>query len=215
MLYNAYEYNRVVASIQNFVANQVSSIYVHLIKDRLYCGNSHELQDIRCTLSHCYRQLCKALWPIAPYLIEESWSYYEPTGSAFHEETVQADKDWRNVQATQIVNAALDIKRIVNQQAGDVNSWHLSVGIKCCSLQQLEMLTALHGKLDVPIANTELCEILQVGSATVESQLDSSVDTALVRLQTLDSSLCPRCRRFTIVQQDICGRCSEILSTKN
>ncbi|TDG50256.1 hypothetical protein AWZ03_003161 [Drosophila navojoa] len=214
-LYNAYEYNRVVACIQNFIANQVSSIYVHLIKDRLYCGNKQELQDIRYTLTQCYRQLCKALWPIAPYLTEESWSYYEPTGGCFHEETVQAEKSWKNVQASQIVNEALDIKRLVNQQAGDVNSWHLAVSIKCCSPQQLEKLTALHGQLNVPVANSELCEILQVGSATVESELDSSMDTAKVTMKTLDATLCPRCRRYSIVEHAICGRCSEILSDKN
>ncbi|XP_064548348.1 isoleucine--tRNA ligase, mitochondrial [Drosophila montana] len=215
-LYDAYEYNRVVASIQNFIANQVSGIYVHLIKDRLYCGNNQELQAIRYTLSHCYRQLCKALWPITPYLIEESWSYYEPTGSAFYEETVQADRDWENVQASQIVNAALDIKRLVNQQAGDVNSWHLAVHIKCGSPQQLEMLSALHGQLNVPIANSELCEILQVGSATVQTPLDAATDTAMVTLQTLSAPLCPRCRRFSVVEpeQEICKRCSGILSDK-
>lgn len=204
-----------MACIQNFIANQVSSIYVHLIKDRLYCGNKQELQDIRYTLTQCYRQICKALWPIAPYLTEESWSYYAPTGSAFHEEAVQADKDWRNVQASRIVNAALDIKRLVNQQAGDVNSWHLAVSITCCSPEQLELLTALHGQLNVPVANSELCEILQVGSATVESELDLSIDTAMVRLETLDVSLCPRCRRFSIVDHVICSRCSDILSAKN
>ncbi|ALC43246.1 CG5414 [Drosophila busckii] len=163
-LYNAYEYNRVVASIQTFIANQVSGIYVHLIKDRLYCGNQQQLQAIVGTLGHCYKQLCKALWPITPFLIEESWSYYDGTGSAFHEHTVHALPTWRNEQAAQIVNTALDIKRAVNQQAGDVNSWQLAVSINCDTLEQQKLLLPLQGQLDVSLNNTELCELLQLGA---------------------------------------------------
>lgn len=75
-LYDCYEYNRVVANIQNFVTNQISAIYVHLIKDRLYCGTPKDIEDIKATLEKCYTVLCKSLWPIAPFLVEESWSYY-------------------------------------------------------------------------------------------------------------------------------------------
>lgn len=62
--------------IQNFVTNQISAIYLHLIKDRLYCGSNVEIEDIRFTLEKCYYSLNKALWPIAPFMVEESWSYY-------------------------------------------------------------------------------------------------------------------------------------------
>ncbi|EDV97417.1 isoleucine--tRNA ligase, mitochondrial [Drosophila grimshawi] len=215
-LYNAYEYNRVVATIQNFIANQISGIYVHLIKDRLYCGDDQQLQSIRHTLRHCYLLLCKALWPIAPYLIEESWSYYEPSGSAFHEQSVHASEDWRDAKVSRIVNAALDIKRLVNQQSGDVNSWHLSVSIKCCSQRQLELLCALNGQLNVSTTSSELCEILQVGSVILQPDVDAAAESATIDLQTLKVPLCPRCRRYSLVkaQQEICMRCSSILSAR-
>uniref|UniRef100_W8BNK4 isoleucine--tRNA ligase n=1 Tax=Ceratitis capitata TaxID=7213 RepID=W8BNK4_CERCA len=75
-LYDACEYNRVVTSIQNFVANQISAIYVHTIKDRLYCGDEKDLRNIQCTLLNCYMVLCSTLWPITPFLVEESWLHY-------------------------------------------------------------------------------------------------------------------------------------------
>ncbi|KAH8397478.1 hypothetical protein KR222_007343 [Zaprionus bogoriensis] len=215
-LYQAYEYNRVVASIQNFIANQVSGIYVHLIKDRLYCGNDQQLQHIRHTLSHCYEQLCKALWPIAPFLIEESWSHYDATGAAFHEHTVQAQASWSNPQAHQVVSAALEIKRLINQQAGDVNSWHLAVRIVCSSQQQLQLLSALHAQLDAASSSSELCEILQVGSVCLQSTVDATAEAAVVSSDNLEAPLCPRCRRYSIVpeQQEICTRCDSILTAK-
>ncbi|XP_034102241.1 isoleucine--tRNA ligase, mitochondrial [Drosophila albomicans] len=214
-LYNAYEYNRVVACIQNFLANQVSGIYVHLIKDRLYCGDEQQLKVIRHTLTQCYKQLCKALWPIAPFLIGESWSYFDAAGGAFHEQTVQGLKEWHNLEANQIVITALEVKRIINQQAGDVNSWHLAVNITCNSQQQLEQLSALNdGKLNEDVVNSELSEILQVGSVTLQAELNSGATAALVKLNSSDAELCPRCRRFNIVEEEICKRCANILAVK-
>ncbi|EDW41671.1 GM25585 [Drosophila sechellia] len=179
-LYQAYEYNRVVACVQNFIANQVSAVYVHLIKDRLYCGDDQELLAIRQTLTHCYQQLCKSLWPIVPFLVEESWSYYDTTGCAFHEQIVRTKPEWQDTKATEVVNAAFDVKRLINQQAGDVNTWHLAVTIKGKEGGQLDLLRELHSTL---------------GEST---------------------SLCPRCRRFGLEdEQETCRRCSDVMEAKN
>lgn len=75
-LYDSHEYNRAVAHIQNFVSNQISAVYVHLIKDRLYCGSQQDIEAVAFTLEKCYLILNKTLWPIASFLVEESWSYY-------------------------------------------------------------------------------------------------------------------------------------------
>ncbi|XP_030372955.1 isoleucine--tRNA ligase, mitochondrial [Scaptodrosophila lebanonensis] len=213
-LYAAYEYNRVVAVIQNFVTNQISAIYVHLIKDRLYCGSSSELKGIHYTLTHCYRQLCKALWPLAPFLVEESWSYYDQTGGAFHQQTVKSHSEWVDSKALDVVNAALDIKRVINQQAGDVNTWHLAVSISCDSPDKLALLQTLQTKLNKPVRDSELCELLQVGSALVKAELNAK---SSVSLKTVHSTLCQRCRRYSLdeEQQEICMRCSNILNAKH
>lgn len=75
-LYDRYEYNRVIALIQNFITNTISAVYIHLIKDRLYCGKNDDIAQIRDTIEKCYIILNKVLWPITPLLIEESWSHY-------------------------------------------------------------------------------------------------------------------------------------------
>ncbi|XP_068148128.1 isoleucine--tRNA ligase, mitochondrial [Drosophila tropicalis] len=205
-LYNNYEYNRVVASIQNFIVNQVSAIYVHLIKDRLYCGNSGELAAIRQTLTHCYRHLCKTLWPIVPFLVEESWRHYEPQSDGFHTDFILADPNWRNAKSVQIVNAALDIKRLLNQQSGDANTWLLDVTVQCANPKQHELLKELQ--------NSELCEILQVGTVSLQQPIDVELcQEAKVNLKMLNSTLCPRCRRYSLQPNDheTCFRCSLVL----
>ncbi|KAH8364194.1 hypothetical protein KR084_003491 [Drosophila pseudotakahashii] len=210
-LYKAYEYNRVVACVQNFLANQVSAIYVHLIKDRLYCGDDQELLAIRRTLSHCYRQLCKSLWPIVPFLVEESWSYYDAHGGAFHEQSVKTEPEWKDTKVTEVVNAALDVKRLINQQAGEVNTWHLAVTIRG---SKLDLLQKIHNTSGETVRNSELCEILQVGSVTLLQSDNHDLDVALTTLQT---SLCPRCRRYSLeedAEQETCQRCSAVMNVK-
>ncbi|XP_016926678.4 isoleucine--tRNA ligase, mitochondrial [Drosophila suzukii] len=211
-LYKAYEYNRVVACVQNFLANQVSAIYVHLIKDRLYCGDDQELLAIRQTLTQCYEQLCKSLWPIVPFLVEESWSYYDVEGGAFHQHKIQAKPEWKGSDSTEVVNAALDVKRLINQQAGEVNTWHLAVTIKG---SKLDLLQKLQNTLGESVRNSELCEILQVGSVTLLQSDNHDLEIALTTLQT---SLCPRCRRYSLENnedQETCQRCSEVLEARN
>ncbi|EDV40740.1 uncharacterized protein Dana_GF23767 [Drosophila ananassae] len=212
-LYNAYEYNRVVASIQNFLANQVSAVYVHLIKDRLYCGDERELLAIRQTLTHCYEELCKSLWPIVPFMVEESWSYYDPTGAAFHQQSVTAKSQWQDEIANEVVASALEVKKIINQQAGDVNSWHIDAILKVGNEKQLKLLQELH-PIGKPRSNSELCEILQVGSVTLLQSEDQDLQ---VSVKTLQTPLCPRCRRYSLdnAEQETCHRCSLVMTARN
>jgi len=111
-----------------------------------------------------------------------------------------------------VINAALDVKRLINQQSGDVNTWHLAVTIKG---SKLDLLQKLQNTLGESVRNSELCEILQVGSVTLLQTDNHDLEIALTTLQT---SLCPRCRRYSLdesPEQETCHRCSEVLEARN
>lgn len=74
--YDSHHYNRAAATILNFVTNDLSAFYLHLIKDRLYCGTETEYSILQQVLYTAFMVLNKALWPITPHLVEECWSYY-------------------------------------------------------------------------------------------------------------------------------------------
>ncbi|XP_053952529.1 isoleucine--tRNA ligase, mitochondrial isoform X1 [Anastrepha ludens] len=213
-LYDAYEYNRVVTSVQNFVTNQVSAIYVHTIKDRLYCGDDVDLRNIRFTLLNCYKILCTTLWPLTPFLVEESWNFYDPS-SAFHQQSFSANSEWMDTNAKNTINAALEIKRLINQQAGSTNSFNLEVQIFFDeSNEQMQLLRALHdGELGVQVSNSELCELLQVQSVSLHPS--HNVDSCSIKMQKLNVALCARCRRYAVENIDsVCARCAHVLSSK-
>lgn len=144
-------------------------------------------------------------------MVEESWSYHDATGGAFHEQRVRANKEWEDRKATEVVNAALNVKRLINQQAGEVNTWHLAVTVKGT---QLELLQELHPALGEPLNNSELCEILQVGSVRLIKSDNSDISLTTTTLQT---PLCPRCRRYSLNDddQETCKRCSAVMDVKN
>lgn len=136
--YNAFEYNRATTLIRNFVANEMSSIYLHLIKDKLYCGSDEEVSRIKGILQECYIVLNNAIWPITPFLVEESWSYYDET-TPFHENDFSAKTIGRDLEADKVVNEALNLKRKINQSES-TNSWLLKCTVNCTSEEMQSLL---------------------------------------------------------------------------
>lgn len=76
LAYKAYQYNRVTSTILNFVANQVSGNYLHIAKDRLYCGAKAERDAVQNVARSALYVLNKLLWPLMPFTVEECWSYH-------------------------------------------------------------------------------------------------------------------------------------------
>lgn len=61
--------------------------------------------------------------------------------------------------------------------------------------------------------SSELCEILQVSSITLTPSENN--DYISMSTQTIDGSLCPRCRRFALdISETLCRRCENVLMEK-
>lgn len=125
--YENFQFNRIVALVNNFVNTELSSYYLHLIKDRLYCGHDAEHQELQKILMHCYRGLCKSLWPIAPFLIEESWSFLKD--APFYSEHVEDIKHWKFDDSEETIISAMVAKKKLHSTINDLNSWKLNVSI--------------------------------------------------------------------------------------
>lgn len=74
-LYGSYQFNRAATNILNFVTNDLSASYMHLIKDRLYCDSKDNYLKLQQVFYVIYSVLSKHLYPIVPFLVEEVWSY--------------------------------------------------------------------------------------------------------------------------------------------
>lgn len=75
-LYQSFQFNRATMNILNFVTNDLSAFYMHLIKDRLYCDSKDNYFNLQKIFHVIHSILNKHLYPIVPFLVEEVWSYY-------------------------------------------------------------------------------------------------------------------------------------------
>jgi isoleucyl-tRNA synthetase len=129
--YENFQFNRIVAMTNNFVNTDLSTLYLHFIKDRLYCGHDNEHQRLRQILSNCYCEIAKCLWPITPFLIEESWQHASPSGSFYHSNhNFGSGKLWDFSESVAIVNFALDVRKKLYSSLHDTNTAKLEVTIK-------------------------------------------------------------------------------------
>lgn len=126
--YENFQFNRIVALVNNFVNTDLSSCYLHLIKDRLYCGDADQHHDLQKILMNCYKRLCKTLWPITPFLVEESWSFVKD--ESFYRDEVKSSVRWEFKHSDDILNDAMEAKRTFYKTIGDINSWKLNVTIE-------------------------------------------------------------------------------------
>lgn len=124
--YNSYQFNRIIALVNNLVNTDLSSNYLHLIKDRLYCGYDTEHKTLQSVIYNCYHSLCKSLWPITPFLVEESWSYLKD--QPFYQYNRQEAK-WSFGKSQEIVNDSLIVKQKLSPMINDLNSWKTQVTI--------------------------------------------------------------------------------------
>lgn len=66
-----------------------------------------------------------------------------------------------------------------------------------------------------PENDSQLCELLQVSSATIIPS-DNVQGDSQMQARKIEKSLCSRCRRFAVDSTEtICSRCVDVLREKN
>ena len=104
----------------------------------------------------------------------------------------------------------MDVKRCINQKTTEKNSWLSKVTLNCGN-NQFELLKHLQPTAGREIHDSELCEILQVGSVTLNKKSDASLEWD-IEIERIENSICPRCRRHVVLHEnDLCERCQRVL----
>lgn len=208
-LYKSYQYNRVTATILHFVSNDLSAQYLHLIKDRLYCGTTDEHQRLQPVLLATFCVLNKVLWPIVPFTVEECWSYYGR--QPFYKEIVSIPDEWRSTSYRDVIKECTEQRQEIHQMA-DGNTWTLDVAITC-DMEMYRRLSHMQPDGLDQESNSELCEFLQVSSVTLIPCEESN--NQYKRLRSIRGQLCERCRRFAVdIDGSLCERCIMVLNEK-
>jgi isoleucyl-tRNA synthetase len=119
--YDAYEFHRVYHALNQFCAVDLSSLYVDITKDRMYCdpAGSGRRRATQATMHEVLSSLTRLLAPILAFTAEEAWGYFRP-GESVHlqlfppvrqpDEAALATGE-RLLQLRGVVSAALEAAR--------------------------------------------------------------------------------------------------------
>ncbi len=83
--YEELAFQKVTHAINQFCTVDLSSHYVDVTKDRLYCdaANAPRRRATQATMARIFETITKLLAPILVFTTEEAWNYYRP-GSSIH-----------------------------------------------------------------------------------------------------------------------------------
>src|SRR5213076_476544 len=81
--YAAYEFHKVYHTLNQFCAVDLSSLYVDITKDRMYCDapDSPRRRATQAAMHRIFDALCRLLAPILVFTAEEAWGYLHPEQS--------------------------------------------------------------------------------------------------------------------------------------
>jgi isoleucyl-tRNA synthetase len=92
--YEELAFQKAYQAITQFCAVELSSIYVDVTKDRLYCDpeNASRRRATQAVMAKVFGDLVRLLAPILAFTAEEAWGYYCP-GTSVHLELFPEEKD--------------------------------------------------------------------------------------------------------------------------
>ncbi|MCX7869492.1 MAG: class I tRNA ligase family protein, partial [Terrimicrobiaceae bacterium] len=123
------EFHRVFRALNDFCAVELSSLYVDITKDRLYCdlADSPRRLATRAAMRTLFDHLCRMLAPILAFTAEEAWSHFAP-GTSVHLELLPSPGAHSDPAALSLMEHALEARQAVTralesaQKSGQIGS---------------------------------------------------------------------------------------------
>ncbi|XP_014258767.1 isoleucine--tRNA ligase, mitochondrial [Cimex lectularius] len=217
--YASYQFHKVCSRIVNFLANDLSSFYLHITKDRLYCEDlgSNSRQSVQHVMYHILNTLTMSFAPIMPILAEEVYMNH-PHNQDYVPFFFQQIKDVNaysfkiepNVDKV-MKEAFLVKKEFLNKCPVNLTENQIVCVIKACK-DVWKHLKKLQN--EEKSSNSELVSFLQASS--VELYLDKEVENFTVEVVHTDLFYCERCRRYcSDTKDELCQRCDQIIDASS
>jgi isoleucyl-tRNA synthetase len=113
--YEKFEFHRVYHALNQFCAVDLSSLYVDITKDRMYCDapDSPRRRATQAAMHEILSSLTRLLAPILAFTAEEAWGYFKP-GTSVHMQLFP-EKRTANPDALGAGDRLLQIRALVSQ----------------------------------------------------------------------------------------------------
>jgi len=207
--YETFEFHKVYHTLNQFCAVDLSSLYVDITKDRMYCdaADSPRRRATQVVMHEILNTLCRLLAPILAFTAEEAWRYSVPTpADSIHLQEFPEPKD-RSGEASAQVAELLRLRGVIGQAIERARQEKL-IG------NTLEARVVLHSDSDVTgkVGQEELEEFFIVSDLTVHQAKEASASVTKTPY-----AKCARCwrHRATVgarqAHPDLCDRCESVV----
>ena len=207
--YEKFEFHKVYHALNQFCAVDLSSLYIDITKDRMYCDapDSPRRRATQMVMHRVFDALCRLLAPILAFTAEEAWRHLGVGASVHLEEFPQAQH--RRHEASDQVAKLLTLRGAIGQAIERARQEKL-IG------NALEAAVVLHSNSDVTtkIDKEELEEFFILSDLTIH---EANEATACVTKTPYRK--CARCWRHrssvgaSKEHPDLCDRCESVVTT--
>jgi len=208
--YEAYEFHKVYHTLNQFCAVDLSSLYIDITKDRMYCDapDSPRRRATQMVMYEIFGALCRLLAPILAFTAEEAWRHLVPTrrDSVHMQELPQPQG--RHGEASAQFAELLRLRGVIGQAIERARQEKL-IG------NTLEARVVLHSDSDViqKVAQEELEEFFIVSDLTIHQAKEASASVTKTSY-----AKCARCWRHrptvgaSTAHPDLCDRCENVIA---
>ena len=207
--YENYEFHKVYHTLNQFCAVDLSSLYIDITKDRMYCDppDSPRRRATQTAMLELFDALCRLLAPVLVFTAEEAWRHSAPNGSIHLEEFPIPHN--RGKQASGQVQELLRLRGIIGPAIEHARQEKL-IG------NTLEARVVLNSDSEVTkdIPKEELEEFFIVSDLTIHQAKEASASVAKTSYNK-----CARCWRHRPTvgtskkHPDLCDRCESVVIT--
>ena len=218
--YAAFEFHKVYHALNQFCAVDLSSLYVDITKDRMYCDrpDSPRRRATQTVMHRVFNALCRLLAPLCPFTAEEArrdaggeTSVHLDTFPTPDERSLQADSTAeieRLLAVRAVISQAVEAAR---QEKTIANALEAEVTLQIADPTLLAFLARL---------DAELQEFFILSDLKITAAADDSAPPVKATLRPTPNQKCERCWRYlptvglSETHPTLCDRCADAVSAR-
>lgn len=213
--YEDYDFSNVLTTLVNFMTNDLSSFYLDITKDILYCDGKTSLRrrQVQTTLYRVLDTLVRLLAPMLPFTCEEIYDYYPNREVDSVHLLSMPSKMETNKKMDQQYDKMLALRDDVLKTLEEIRATGI-IGSSQEAHVQLEIIDQNTKKLFQQLSSLEQARFFIVSSVELMDELQApTYKVAKVRAVKSELAKCMRCwNRFEHVNaEQLCARCAEVV----
>jgi isoleucyl-tRNA synthetase len=211
--YEKFQFHKVYQTLNDFCAVDLSSLYIDITKDWLYCDapDSQRRRATQATMHRIFDTLCRLLAPILVFTADEAWRHFRSDGSVHLQDFLSGgDLDYK---AESLFNEALYVRKMLGPHIEQQRK-HGAIGTS----QEASVLLEY-------AEEDELLDDWWLSQTELLAQIFIVSEVKLVKQKALNISVtktpyakCARCWRHrptvgaSKAHPDLCDRCESVVT---